>query len=123
MATATWVRNELDQHGIAYEELHHPEVYTAQKMAQCEHVSGHRVAKVVCIMADGRPIEFVLPASRRVQLATGPLEIPTALQDEGTPPTAGAPQGMSEQRRKCPRCGQGTLILVETLPRQARAPP
>jgi hypothetical protein len=60
---------------------------------------------------------------RRVQLATGPLEIPTALQDEGAPPTAGAPQGMPEQRRKCPRCGQGTLILVQTLPRQARAPP
>jgi hypothetical protein len=59
----------------------------------------------------------------RVQLATGPLEIPTALQDEGAPPTTGAPQGLSEQRRKCPRCGQGTLILVETLPRQARAPP
>lgn len=60
---------------------------------------------------------------RRVQLATGPLRIPTALEDEGAPPTAGAPQGLSEQRRKCPRCGQGTLILVETIPRQARAPP
>jgi hypothetical protein len=60
---------------------------------------------------------------RRVQLATGPLQIPTATQDEGRPPTQGAPQGSSEQRRKCPRCGQGTLILVETIPRQARAPP
>jgi hypothetical protein len=60
---------------------------------------------------------------RRVQLATGPLRIPTALEDEGTPPTAGAPQGPLEQRRKCPRCGQGTLILVETIPRLARAPP
>jgi hypothetical protein len=60
---------------------------------------------------------------RRVQLATGPLQIPTVTEDEGRPPTAGVPQGMPEQRRKCPRCGQGTLILVETLPRQARAPP
>ena len=44
MATATWVRNELDQQGIAYEELHHEDAYTAQEVAQREHVSGHRVA-------------------------------------------------------------------------------
>src|SRR5437867_3528453 len=68
MATATWIREDLDQRGIAYEELHHPEAYTAQEVAQREHVSGHRVAKVVCIMADGQPIELILPASRRVQL-------------------------------------------------------
>ena len=60
---------------------------------------------------------------RRVQLATGPLRDSHCPEDEGAPSTAGAPQGLSEQRRKCPRCGQGTLILVETLPRQARAPP
>src|SRR5205823_4893771 len=30
--------------------------------------SGHRVAKVVCVMADGQPIELVLPASRRANL-------------------------------------------------------
>src|SRR5438270_10653303 len=68
MACATWIRDELDQRGIAYEELHHAEAYTAQEVAQREHISGHRVAKVVCVMADGRPIELVLPASRRVML-------------------------------------------------------
>jgi Ala-tRNA(Pro) deacylase len=68
MATATWIRNELDQQGIAYEERHHPDAYTAQEVAQREHFSGHRVAKVVAIMADGHPIELVLPASRRVML-------------------------------------------------------
>jgi Ala-tRNA(Pro) deacylase len=68
MATATWIRDELDRSGIAYEELHHPEAYTAQEVAHHEHVSGHRVAKVVCVMADGRPFELVLPASRRVAL-------------------------------------------------------
>ncbi len=68
MATATWVRDELDRKGVAYQELHHPDAYTAQELAQREHVSGHRVAKVVGILADGRPIELVLPASRRVQL-------------------------------------------------------
>src|SRR5207302_864181 len=68
MATATWVREELDRRGIAYEELHHTDAYTAQEVAQREHVTGHRVAKVVCAMADGRPVELVLPASRRVDL-------------------------------------------------------
>jgi Ala-tRNA(Pro) deacylase len=58
----------LDQQGIAYEELHHAEAFTAQEVAQREHISGHRVAKVVGIMADGRPIELILPASRRVML-------------------------------------------------------
>jgi Ala-tRNA(Pro) deacylase len=68
MATATWVRDELDRKGIAYEELHHADAFTAQQVAQREHVSGHRVAKVVCVMADDRPVELVLPASRRVAL-------------------------------------------------------
>jgi Ala-tRNA(Pro) deacylase len=68
MAIATWVRDELNQRCIPYEERHHPEAYTAQQVAQFEHVSGHRVAKVVCVMADDRPVEVVLPASRRVNL-------------------------------------------------------
>jgi len=68
MAAATWVREELQRRGVVYEELSHPDAFTAQEVAQREHVSGHRVAKVVCVMADGRPIELVLPASRRVSL-------------------------------------------------------
>jgi Ala-tRNA(Pro) deacylase len=68
MATATWIRNELNQRGIAYEELQHPDAYTAQEVAQREHVSGHRVAKVVCVRADDRFLELILPASRSVML-------------------------------------------------------
>jgi Ala-tRNA(Pro) deacylase len=58
----------LDQRGIAYKESHHREAFTAQEVAQAEHVSGHCVAKVVCVLADGRPVELILPASRRVDL-------------------------------------------------------
>jgi len=68
MATPTWIRKMLELRGIPFEELHHDEVYTAQKVAQREHVSGHRVAKVVVVMADGRPVELILPASRHVNL-------------------------------------------------------
>ncbi len=68
MGTASWIRKALEQRGIPFEELHHPEAYTAQEVAQREHFSGHRVAKVVVAMADARPVELVLPASRHVDL-------------------------------------------------------
>jgi Ala-tRNA(Pro) deacylase len=58
----------LTLRGIGFEELHHREVFTAQEVAQREHVSGHRVAKVVVALVDGRPVELILPASRRVRL-------------------------------------------------------
>src|SRR3954471_19070566 len=74
MATATWIKNALEQRGIPFEEIPHREVFTAQEVAQSEHVSGHRLAKVVVIMADGRPYELVVPASRRVVLEKlGPM--------------------------------------------------
>lgn len=66
MATPEWVRRTLQLRGVPFEEVRHLDVYTAQELAQREHVSGHRVAKVVVVMADGRPVELVLPASRRV---------------------------------------------------------
>jgi Ala-tRNA(Pro) deacylase len=68
MPAATWIEDLLEQEGVSYETLHHPEAFTAQEMAQREHVSGHHVAKVVVIMADDRPVELILPASRRVRL-------------------------------------------------------
>jgi Ala-tRNA(Pro) deacylase len=68
MATPLWIRKVLELRGIPFEELRHPEAYTAQEVAQREHVSGHRVAKVVVVMADGRPVELILPASRQVNL-------------------------------------------------------
>jgi Ala-tRNA(Pro) deacylase len=54
--------------GIPFEELRHPHVYTAQEVAQREHFSGHRVAKVVVVLVDGHPVELILPASRHVNL-------------------------------------------------------
>jgi Ala-tRNA(Pro) deacylase len=66
MATATWIRSMLQDSGVAFEEAEHREVFTAQEVAQSEHISGHRLAKVVVVMADGRPVEVVIPASRRL---------------------------------------------------------
>ena len=68
MATPLWIKKMLMKRGVPYEEYTHPETFTAQKLAQVEHISGHRVAKVVIAMADGLPVELILPASRRVCL-------------------------------------------------------
>jgi len=68
MATATWIKNMLEKRGVPYEELHHRVAFTAQEVAQSEHVSGNDLAKVVVVIADGQPVELILPASRRVLL-------------------------------------------------------
>jgi len=43
-------------------------VYTAQDEAQREQFSGDRVTKVVVVMADGHPVQLILPATRHVNL-------------------------------------------------------
>jgi Ala-tRNA(Pro) deacylase len=58
----------LQQRGISFTEMHHIPAYTAQEVAGREHFSGHRVAKVVVVMAESRPVEVVLPATRQVDL-------------------------------------------------------
>jgi Ala-tRNA(Pro) deacylase len=68
MSTPNWIQKTLELRGIPYLELHHDEAYTAQEVAQLEHISGHRMAKVVVAMVDGRAVELILPASRHVDL-------------------------------------------------------
>jgi Ala-tRNA(Pro) deacylase len=68
MAAQMWIRQMLEQRNVQFQELHHTEAYTAQTVAQREHVSGHRVAKVVVAIVDEQPVELVLPASRHVNL-------------------------------------------------------
>lgn len=71
MATTTslgWIRQILNKRNIPFQELHHEAAFTAQEVAGLEHVSGRRLAKVVIAIVDGRPVELVLPASRRVAL-------------------------------------------------------
>ncbi len=68
MATAIAIKQLLEERGVPFTERHHPETYTAQMLAETDRISGHHVAKVVVVVADGRPVELVLPASRRVNL-------------------------------------------------------
>ncbi len=87
MATTQWIKSRLARRGIAFDERHHRAVFSAQEVAQSEHISGHRVAKVVVVLADGRPVELILPASRRVVLGRvqerlGAEDIRLASEDE-----------------------------------------
>ena len=68
MATVPWIKEMLEKRGVAYKETHHRVAFTAQEVAQSEHISGKCMAKVVLIMADGRPVELILPASRQAVL-------------------------------------------------------
>lgn len=54
--------------GVAYQVQQHATAYTAQRVAESEHIPGKRLAKVVMVIANARPVMLVLPASYRVDL-------------------------------------------------------
>lgn len=58
----------LEAQAIPYATHIHQPADTAQELASAMQLPGHRVAKVVVLVADGRPAMFVLPADRRIDL-------------------------------------------------------
>lgn len=58
----------LDESGVQYETLPHPEAFTAQETAAAAHVPGKDMAKTVMVTLDGDMAMVVLPATRRVSL-------------------------------------------------------
>ncbi|MGA3067623.1 MAG: YbaK/EbsC family protein [Tepidisphaeraceae bacterium] len=59
----------LDEMGVHYSVSRHPSVYTAQALAEVEHISGRQVVKPVILEADGRFVLCAIPASYRIDLA------------------------------------------------------
>ena len=60
----------LDEHQIKYQVLTHSTAYTAQEVAQAQHIPGKDVAKVVMVRKEnGLPVMLVLPASHKVDFA------------------------------------------------------
>ena len=59
----------LDQLDIRYRVSHHPTAYTAQMLAEIEHVPGRKVIKPVVVQADGEFVMCALPACYRIDLA------------------------------------------------------
>jgi Ala-tRNA(Pro) deacylase len=56
----------LHDSGVAFESMTHAEVFTMQEVAAALHVSGHQVAKVVMVKADGDMAMLVVPAPYRL---------------------------------------------------------
>ena len=60
--------NCLNESGVSYEILQHPEAMTAQRVAQVEHIKARHQAKVVMVKSDGKHLMTVIPADRRIDL-------------------------------------------------------
>jgi len=58
----------LCDNNVMYQVQHHPQAFTAQSIAECEHISGKKVAKSVIVIADGKETLLALPATCRVDL-------------------------------------------------------
>jgi CheY-like chemotaxis protein/prolyl-tRNA editing enzyme YbaK/EbsC (Cys-tRNA(Pro) deacylase) len=68
MSLPSWFQQILYRYGVPFEVHHHPATFSALRLAEVEHVSGHRVAKTVFVSAGGRPVGVVLPATVRLDL-------------------------------------------------------
>jgi len=63
------ISNFLESQHVPYQSYTHSRAYTAQGIAQAQHLSGKRLAKVVMVIGDeNRMIMAVVPASHRVDL-------------------------------------------------------
>jgi Ala-tRNA(Pro) deacylase len=90
----------LDDHGVAYEVIHHRRDYTAQETAADTHTPGRMFAKCVLIWRDGAYAMAVLPAHHVVDMrklcqVLGAKEVKLASEEE--------------IRELCPDCEAGAL--------------
>ncbi|HTK07484.1 MAG TPA: YbaK/EbsC family protein [Ktedonobacteraceae bacterium] len=58
----------LQEHQVPFQEQQHARAFSAQRIAESEHVSSRKVAKAVIAVVDGKMISLVLPASSHVDL-------------------------------------------------------
>lgn len=69
MTIPTRISDYLDSHHISYQSFRHSPAYTAQGIAQAQHISGKKLAKVVMVVSgDKKMIMTVVPANHRVDL-------------------------------------------------------
>lgn len=64
----TRLKAYLDEHGIGYEIIPHPTVYTSAGVGAVTHMPGKEIAKTVMVNVDGLLAMVVLPASKHVNL-------------------------------------------------------
>jgi Ala-tRNA(Pro) deacylase len=58
----------LKRERVPYLTLHHPPAFTAPELSAIAHIPGRQSAKVVICIADGRPLQAVVPAHYSVDL-------------------------------------------------------
>ncbi len=58
----------LREHQVPFQLQHHAHTFSAQKIAESEHIPGKMVAKTVIALADNDMIALVLSASHRADL-------------------------------------------------------
>lgn len=58
----------LKRERVPYLTLRHPPAFTAPELSAVAHIPGRRLAKVVICIADGRPLQAVVPAHYSVDL-------------------------------------------------------
>lgn len=79
----------LDEAKISYEVYTHPLAYTAQKIAEKQHVSGKELAKVVMLEVDNQLVMGVVPGNLKVHVNAAranlhPSTLRLATEDEFT---------------------------------------
>lgn len=79
----------LDQAKVSYEVYTHPLAYTAQEIAEKQHISGKEMAKVVMLEVDDALVIGVIEASSKIHLNTtraslGAAAVRLATEDEFT---------------------------------------
>jgi Ala-tRNA(Pro) deacylase len=68
MPILTKLKVLLDANGVPYEVRSHRTAYTAQQVADAEHIPGREMAKVVMVRDDDQFLMAVLPAPYHVSL-------------------------------------------------------
>ncbi len=58
----------LREHQVPFQVQQHARTFSAQKIAESEHIPGKMVAKTVIAWADNQMLALVLPASYRADL-------------------------------------------------------
>lgn len=98
MAVLAKLKEFLDHHHIPYEVRSHPQRFTAQEVAEVEHVPGTEVAKAVVLRAGKEYLMVVVPAPFRVDIArvrevSGKANLHLATEEEFTPLFPGCEPG------------------------------
>ncbi len=68
MSMSIKLKKYLDSKNVDYEITHHKVVYTAQELAECLHVPGKVMTKVVMVKAGEKDVMTVMPACRKVDV-------------------------------------------------------